>query len=91
MTGKVYCTRDRIFWALTMGIVAAVLLYMGEGGINALQSFIVITAAPVSLLLLPVLWTGPKVAHIMAYEQGIVPHKERHSETDDPAGDAKLP
>ncbi|WP_319783015.1 BCCT family transporter [Oceanisphaera sp. IT1-181] len=84
-------TRDRIFWALTMGLVAAVLLRMGEGGINALQSFIVITAAPVSLLLLPVLWTGPKVAHIMAYEQGIVPHKERHSETDDPAGDAKLP
>lgn len=73
-------TRDRIFWALTMGLVAAVLLRMGEGGIGALQSFIVITAAPVSLLLLPVLWTGPRVAHLMAYEQGIVPHKERHND-----------
>lgn len=76
-------TRDRIFWALTMGLVAAVLLRMGEGGINALQSFIVITAAPVSLLLLPVLWTGPRIAHIMAYEQGIVPYKERHSDEED--------
>lgn len=73
-------TRDRIFWALTMGLVAAVLLRMGEGGINALQSFIVITAAPVSLLLLPVLWTGPKMAHAMAFEQGIVTHRLRSEE-----------
>ncbi|OYD23574.1 BCCT family transporter [Oceanimonas baumannii] len=70
-------TRQRIFWALTMGLVAAVLLRMGEGGINALQSFIVITAAPVSLLLLPVLWTGPRMAHAMAYEQGIVTQAPR--------------
>ncbi|WP_116472614.1 BCCT family transporter [Zobellella maritima] len=73
-------TRDRIFWALTMGLVAAVLLKMGEGGINALQSFIVLTAVPVSLLLLPVLWTGPRVAHAMAYEQGIVTQQVRSDE-----------
>ncbi|MFB9845871.1 BCCT family transporter [Oceanisphaera arctica] len=78
-------TRDRIFWALTMGVVAAVLLRMGEGGINALQSFIVITAAPVSLLLLPVIWTGPRMAHAMAYEQGIVTHKLRSEELTKPA------
>lgn len=52
----------RIFWAITMGAVAAVLLLVGQGGISALQSFIVITAVPVGLLLLPTLWLGPRVA-----------------------------
>jgi choline-glycine betaine transporter len=52
----------RVFWAVTMGAVAAVLLLVGQGGISALQSFIVITAVPVGLLLLPTLWLGPKVA-----------------------------
>ncbi|KEK25610.1 hypothetical protein BAGA_13450 [Bacillus gaemokensis] len=33
----------RIFWSLIMGAVAAILLYIGEGSINALQSFIVVT------------------------------------------------
>ena len=52
----------RVFWAVTMGAVAAVLLMVGQGGISALQSFIVITAVPVGLLLLPTLWLGPRVA-----------------------------
>lgn len=62
----------RIFWALMMGAVAAILLSIGNGGINALQSFIVVTAVPVSLILLPVCWLAPKVANEMAKEQGIV-------------------
>jgi choline-glycine betaine transporter len=58
----------RIFWALTMGAVAAILIYMGAGGIGALQSFIVITAVPVGLILLPTLWGGPQCA-MKAYEE----------------------
>ncbi len=33
--------------------VAAILLSIGNGGIEALQSFIVVTAVPVSLILAP--------------------------------------
>ena len=45
---------------------------MGEGSINALQSFIVVTAVPVSILLFPMLWLAPKVAGELALKQGIV-------------------
>ncbi|RKL66317.1 BCCT transporter [Salipaludibacillus neizhouensis] len=62
----------RVFWAITMGAVAAVLLFIGEGSINALQSFIVFTAVPVSLILLPTLWLAPKVVKKMAKSQGII-------------------
>ncbi|WP_096435235.1 BCCT family transporter [Alteribacter populi] len=68
----------RVFWAAIMGIVAAVLLYIGEGSVDALQSFIVVTAVPVSFILLPLLWTAPKVASTLAIEQGIKqPAKKR--------------
>ncbi|KLV09434.1 BCCT transporter [Photobacterium ganghwense] len=50
---------QRLFWAVTMGVIAAVLLLAGDGGLNALQSFIVITAVPVSLLVAVSLITGP--------------------------------
>lgn len=50
---------QRLFWAIVMGCVAAVLLVAGDGGLNALQSFIVITAVPVSLLVAVTLVTGP--------------------------------
>ena len=62
----------RAFWGVTMAVMAAILLFMGEGQIGALQQFIVITAIPVSLVLLPSLWTGPMTAYKMAREQGIV-------------------
>ncbi|WP_170006426.1 BCCT family transporter [Bacillus fonticola] len=61
----------RIFWALTMGAVAVVLLNLGENSVNSIQSFIVVTAVPVSLILLPSLWLAPQVAKKMAKEQGI--------------------
>ena len=44
---------------------------MGDGGIIALQSFIVVTAVPVSLILLPSLWNAPLIARRMAREQGV--------------------
>ena len=46
----------RLFWGLAMGLTAMALLAGSEGGIGKLQSFIVVTAVPVSLLLLPTLW-----------------------------------
>ncbi|UTV29084.1 BCCT family transporter [Photobacterium atrarenae] len=50
---------QRLFWAVVMGCVAGVLLVAGDGGLNALQSFIVITAVPVSVLIAATLITGP--------------------------------
>lgn len=46
----------RLFWGLTMGVTAMVLISGSAGGIGKLQSFIVVTAVPVSLLLVPSLW-----------------------------------
>ncbi|WP_321462941.1 BCCT family transporter [uncultured Vibrio sp.] len=62
----------RSFWGLIMGLVAIVLISMGSGGISALQSFIVITAVPVSFILLPSIWKAPSIAKQMAKEQGLV-------------------
>jgi choline-glycine betaine transporter len=55
-----------------MGVVAIALISMGSGGISALQSFIVITAVPVSFILLPSIWKAPSIANHMAREQGLV-------------------
>ncbi|MBB6450851.1 choline-glycine betaine transporter [Geomicrobium halophilum] len=65
----------RVFWAIIMGAMASILIMLGEGSIGALQSFIVVTAVPVSLILLPSLWLAPRVAKIMAREQGIIKKK----------------
>ncbi|TDP27874.1 BCCT, betaine/carnitine/choline family transporter, partial [Idiomarina aquatica] len=59
----------RVFWGGAMAIMAAVLLYMGAGQISVLQQFIVITALPVSLVILPTLWTGPQTAKAMYRQQ----------------------
>ncbi len=61
----------RVFWGMMMGVVAAILISIGSGGITALQSFIVVTAVPVSLVLLPTLWTAPKIIKQMAADQGL--------------------
>ncbi|WP_347861395.1 BCCT family transporter [Salimicrobium sp. PL1-032A] len=65
----------RVFWSILMGTVAAILLIIGNGGVGALQNFIVVTAVPVSILLLPVLWLGRRVAKEMAITQGIISKK----------------
>jgi len=59
----------RVFWALTMGAVAAILIKMGAGGIGALQSFIVVTAVPVGFIMLPTLWGGVIMAKKLYIEQ----------------------
>jgi len=61
----------RAFWGIIMGVTALILISLGSGGISALQSFIVITAVPVSLILLPSLWNAPQIAMKMAKEQGL--------------------
>ncbi len=59
----------RIFWALIFGAVASVLLFLGQGSIDSLQSFIVLTAVPVSLVMLPTLWLAPQTARKLLKEQ----------------------
>ena len=61
----------RAFWAIGMGLAAVVLITIGSGGVTALQSFIVITAVPVSLLILPSLWDALRIARHMAREQAV--------------------
>ncbi|MCG5528649.1 MULTISPECIES: BCCT family transporter [Halorhodospira] len=56
----------RVFWGLVLGVMAMILMLMGEGSITALQSFIVVTAVPVSLILLPSLWYAPRMAMHLA-------------------------
>ncbi|MRG86330.1 BCCT family transporter [Salinibacillus xinjiangensis] len=65
----------RVFWAIMFGVITTVLLTIGEGSIQAIQNFIVATAVPVSLLLLPPVWTSVKVAKFM-YEE----HQEEMKE-----------
>ncbi len=59
----------RAFYAVVMGAVAIVLVTLGEGSVNALQSFIVVTAVPVVLLLLTTFYTAPKAAKAMYKDQ----------------------
>jgi glycine betaine transporter len=65
-------TALRVFWGIMMGVLAAILISIGSGGVTALQSFIVVTAVPVSLILLPSLWNAPRLAKTMASEQGLI-------------------
>ncbi|MBK5932668.1 choline-glycine betaine transporter [Rhodovulum imhoffii] len=51
----------RVFWGLAMGLMALILVTLGSGGVDKLQSFIVVTAAPVSLVLLPSLWDALRI------------------------------
>ena len=70
----------RTFWGIMMGVTAIVLISLGSGGVTALQSFIVITAVPVSFILLPSLWNGPKIAQQMARDQDL--YRPNRVETD---------
>jgi choline-glycine betaine transporter len=62
----------RVFWGAGMGLVGATLITLGEGGVSALQSFIVITAVPVSILILPAVWDSIRIARQMARDQGVI-------------------
>lgn len=62
----------RVTWALLIGAVAAVLISIGDGGIDALQSAIVIAAVPVGFVMLPSLIGAPILLRRLAIEQGVV-------------------
>lgn len=51
----------RVFWGVAMGVMAMILISFGSGGVSKLQSFIVVTAVPVSLILLPSLWDALRI------------------------------
>ena len=51
----------RVFWGIGMGLMAIILISLGAGGVGKLQSFIVVTAVPVSLVLLPSLWDAFRI------------------------------
>ena len=78
----------RTFWGIMMGVTAIVLISLGSGGVTALQSFIVITAVPVSFILLPSLWNGPKIAQQMARDQDL--YRPNRVETDHRIAEEKL-
>ncbi len=59
-------TALRVFWGAAMGIMALTLVGLGAGGIGKLQSFIVVTAVPVSLILLPSLWDALRITRALA-------------------------
>ncbi|QQK74817.1 BCCT family transporter [Salicibibacter cibarius] len=67
----------RVFWAVMIGVISVILINIGEGSIDAIQSFIIITAVPISIIMLPLLWGAPKVAKKMAIEQGIEEQKKQ--------------
>src|SRR5699024_741606 len=59
----------RVFWVFMMGAISIILINIGEGSIDVLQSFIVVTAVPISILMLPIIWTAPRIAKKLAIEQ----------------------
>ena len=61
-------TLIRIFWGVAMGVMALILISVGTGGVGKLQSFIVVTAVPVSLVLLPSLWGALQIVLIKGRE-----------------------
>lgn len=69
----------RVFWVFIMGAISIILINIGEGSIDALQSFIVVTAVPISILMLPIIWTAPRIAKKLAIEQNIITSKDLKS------------
>ncbi|WP_068676319.1 BCCT family transporter [Oceanobacillus sp. Castelsardo] len=66
----------RVFWAVIFGLTTVMILTIGENSIAAIQNSIVITAVPVSLLILPPLWNAPRIARKMALQQGLIWERE---------------
>lgn len=54
-------TPTKLLWAVMMGVLALILIYMGSGSVSAFQAFIIFTATPVSLLILPCFFYAPYV------------------------------
>src|SRR5699024_11587027 len=61
----------RALWAIIMVAIAIILINIGEGSYDALQSFIIVTAATISIIMLPSLCEAPQIAKIFTIQQGI--------------------
>lgn len=72
----------RVVWAILMGAAAAVLISIGDGGVDALQSAIVVTAVPVGFVMLPSLFGAPILVRRLAIEQGIGHTNRRQPQND---------
>ncbi|MBP2079937.1 BCCT family transporter [Oceanobacillus polygoni] len=72
----------RVFWAMIFGATTVAILSIGEDSIASIQNSIVITAVPVSFLLLPPLWNAPRIAKKMALEQGLIWQREMRKKVD---------
>ena len=72
----------RVFWAMIFGLTTVMILTIGEDSISSIQNSIVITAVPVSLLLLPPLWNAPRIARKMGLEQGLIWQRELRKKVD---------
>lgn len=81
----------RALWAVLMGVASAVLISIGDGGISALQSFIVITAVPVGFLMAPVLIGMPIYVYRMSQEQKIRPPLDKVPDITDEDYDFGIP
>ncbi len=68
----------RVFWVLMFGVLSIVLLAIGENSIEAIQNAIVVTAVPVSFIMLPTLWGAIQVARKLAVEQNIIAKVEKY-------------
>ncbi|MBM7570646.1 BCCT family transporter [Aquibacillus albus] len=66
----------RVFWVVIFGLMSMMLLAIGENSIAAIQNSIVVTAVPVSILMLPTLWGAVQVAKKLAAEQKITVRSE---------------
>lgn len=60
----------RAGWGAAMGVMALILISLGSGSVGKLQSFIVVTAVPVSLVLLPTLWEAPRIVWSLGRRKG---------------------
>ena len=73
-------TPVRVFWGLAMGAMAMILVSTGSGGVSKLQSFIVLTAVPVSLVLLPSLWDAVRITLVKGKTLKAIAFSERNAE-----------
>ncbi len=58
---------QRIYWAIAVGVVAAILLY--AGGLSALQTMTIVAALPFSIILLVALFGLMKALRVEAYKR----------------------
>lgn len=66
-------TSLRTFWGLAMGVMSLILISSDSGGIGKLQSFIVVTAVPVSIILLPSVWDALRITLMLGRNRQTVP------------------